>query len=131
MESGNVCFAFLLTLFAGLSTGIGGAISLLGKKTNTRFLAGALGFSAGVMIYVSFVEILPKGQSALVEAQGVVAGSWSATIAFFVGIAVIALIDNLIPEEANPHHNIGCPEDIECREPGPHGVDGRPGHRYS
>ncbi len=116
MWSNNVGFAFLLTLFAGLSTGIGGLIVLLSKKTNTRFLAGALGFSAGVMIYVSFVEILPKGQSALVEARGTSAGSWLAAGAFFAGIIFIGLIDFAIPKEANPHHNMGCPENIECPE---------------
>lgn len=114
---GNIWFAFLLTLFAGLSTGIGGAIALVSKKTNTRFLAGALGFSAGVMIYISFVEILVKGQEALVTARGVVAGSWLATAAFFGGMIVIGLIDHFIPEEANPHHNMECPDDIDCEEP--------------
>ena len=55
----NVLLAFALTLFAGLSTGIGSAIAFLTKKTNKKFLSLSLGFSAGVMIYVSFVEIFP------------------------------------------------------------------------
>lgn len=117
MWQSNVWFAFLLTLFAGLATGVGGAIALVSKKTNTRFLAGALGFSAGVMIYVSFVEILVKGKEALIAAKGMVAGSWLAAVAFFAGIIVIGLIDHLIPEETNPHHNMSCPDDIECGEP--------------
>jgi len=111
--TGDVGFAFLLTLFAGLSTGIGGLIALLGKKTNTQFLAGALGFSAGVMIYVSFVEILPKGQESLTLAMGQPSGAWFTAAAFFGGMLLIGIIDFLIPEEANPHHTIPCPEDIE------------------
>ena len=57
MNFSNILFAFSLTLFAGLATGIGSLLSLLTQKTNTKFLSVALGFSAGVMIYVSFVEI--------------------------------------------------------------------------
>ena len=60
MELQNVLFAFGLTLFAGLSTGFGSVLAFLAKRTNTKFLSGALGFSAGVMIYVSFIEIFAK-----------------------------------------------------------------------
>ena len=70
MDPGNFWFAFGLTLFAGLSTGIGSALAFFTKSTNTRFLSVSLGFSAGVMIYVSMVEIFVKGRDAL----GLVAG---------------------------------------------------------
>ncbi len=103
MELSNVLFAFALTLFAGLSTGIGSALSLLTNRTNTKFLSVALGFSAGVMIYVSFAEILVKANTALISALGQKAGSWAAVGGFFFGIAVIALIDRLIPSAENPH----------------------------
>ena len=56
--SENLLFAFALTAFAGLSTGIGSAIGFFSKKTNKAFLSATLGFSAGAMIYVSFVKIL-------------------------------------------------------------------------
>lgn len=109
----NSWLALLLTLFAGLSTGIGGAMALLSKKVNTRFLSLALGFSAGVMVYVSFMDILPKGQEALVKVHGPSAGSWMAIAAFFAGMAAIAIIDRVIPEDNNPHHP--CPADqIDC-----------------
>ena len=52
--------AFLLTLFAGLSTGIGAAIAFFSKFNNDKVFSIGLGFSAGVMIYVSFVEIFPE-----------------------------------------------------------------------
>ena len=50
----EVLFAFFLTTIAGLSTGIGSLIALIAKKTNTNFLSISLGFSAGIMIYVSW-----------------------------------------------------------------------------
>ncbi len=103
MEFSTVLFAFSLTLFAGLATGIGSALSLLTNRTNTRFLSVALGFSAGVMIYVSFVEIFFKAKEALVGSLGEKMGTWTTVGGFFFGILVIALIDKLIPSAENPH----------------------------
>lgn len=103
MEFSSVIFAFALTLFAGLSTGIGSALSLLSKKTNTKFLSVALGFSAGVMIYVSFVEIFMKAKDSLIAELGVKNGTWATVGGFFFGILLIAIIDKLIPSEENPH----------------------------
>lgn len=103
-DTSTILFAFLLTLFAGLSTGIGSAIAFFTKKTNETFLSIALGFSAGVMIYLSFVEILPKSIESLDEATGFDGSAFNiATIAFFGGIALTAIIDRLVPNVANPH----------------------------
>ncbi|HDP54786.1 MAG TPA: zinc transporter ZupT [Bacteroidetes bacterium] len=99
----SVLIAFGLTLFAGLSTGIGSAIAFFAKHTNTKFLSVALGFSAGVMIYVSFIEIFFKAKDSLVEALGLHAGSWLTVGSFFGGIALIAIIDKVIPSVENPH----------------------------
>jgi ZIP family zinc transporter len=99
----NLVLAFGLTLFAGLATGIGSALGFFTKHTNTRFLAAALGFSAGVMIYVSFVEILASARDALGKAWGGPGGSWATAAAFFGGIAFIAIVDKLIPGFENPH----------------------------
>ncbi|MDP2876573.1 MAG: zinc transporter ZupT [Holophaga sp.] len=106
-----VVFAFSLTLFAGLATGIGSAIAFFAKRTNTRFLAISLGFSAGVMIYVSFVEIFPKAQVALTAVHGARLGPVLTVVSFFIGIALIALVDQLIPSGENPHEVRG-PEDM-------------------
>lgn len=103
MDFYSVLFAFALTLFAGLSTGIGSLLSLITKRTSTKFLSIALGFSAGVMIYVSFVEILAKAKVALVTELGEKLGTWTTVGGFFFGILVIALIDKLIPSAENPH----------------------------
>lgn len=95
--------AFGMTLLAGLSTGIGSLIALLTRHTNRKFLSVALGFSAGVMIYVSLVEILAQAQTTLAAALGTRGGHTAAVLAFFGGMGVIALIDKLIPEGENPH----------------------------
>lgn len=99
----NVILAFLLTLLAGLSTGIGSCIAFLAKKTNRKFLSVSLGFSAGVMIYVSMIEIFSKAQVSLVGELGSRMGSWATVLSFFGGMALIAIIDKLLPSEKNPH----------------------------
>ncbi|MDO5082792.1 zinc transporter ZupT [Arachnia propionica] len=99
----DVWFALLLTLLAGLSTAIGGAIGVCGRSDSTRLLSLGLGFSAGVMVHVSFVEILPKGRDQLAAAFGEKPGNWYTLLAFFGGVAVIAVIDRLVPAAINPH----------------------------
>ncbi|NCB41392.1 MAG: zinc transporter ZupT [Clostridia bacterium] len=99
----NVVFAFSLTLFAGLCTGIGSALAFFTKKSNTKFLSVSLGFSAGVMIYVSMIEIYFKAKDSLVSELGIDKGSWITVIAFFGGMFIIGLIDRLIPSSENPH----------------------------
>jgi ZIP family zinc transporter len=108
----DVLFALGLTIFAGLSTGIGSLIGFLSKKFNPKFLSGALGFSAGVMIYVSLVEIFVKAKDSLIASFGEKQGYWITVIGFFAGIAVIAIIDRLIPSYENPHEikNMDDPE---------------------
>lgn len=107
----EILFAFGLTMFAGLATGIGSLLAFFTKRTNTRFLSIALGFSAGVMIYVSFIEIFPKAKSALADVYGETTAYWYTTAAFFAGIFLIAIIDKLIPSFENPHE-IRMVEDI-------------------
>jgi ZIP family zinc transporter len=101
--SSEVWIALGLTLFAGMATGVGSAIAFFASRTNYRFLSIATGFSAGVMLYVSFVEILAKGQEALQEAWGETGGEWANVGGFFGGIALIGIIDTLIPSAENPH----------------------------
>ena len=103
MEEGNVLLALLLTLFAGLATGIGSAIAFIAKRTNTKLLSLSLGFSAGVMIYISFVEIFPDARHAFIERFGEFQGMLYTLIAFFGGMLLIALIDKFIPSAENPH----------------------------
>lgn len=103
MDFESILFPLGLTIFAGLATGIGSGLAFFSKRFNPKFLAGALGFSAGVMIYVSFTEIFIKAKDALVTSYGDNVGYWMTTLSFFAGIALIALIDTLIPSFENPH----------------------------
>jgi ZIP family zinc transporter len=107
----NILAAFALTLVAGLSTGIGSTIAFFAKKTNTRFLAVSLGFSAGVMIYVSMVEIFFKAKDSLSAAMGEKPGLLVTIAAFFGGMLLMGLIDRLLPSEQNPHEvkTLGAP----------------------
>jgi ZIP family zinc transporter len=99
----TLLLAFGITLLAGLSTGVGSAIGFLAHHTNTRFLAIAIGFSAGVMIYVSFVEIFVKALESLTEVLGESTGYWVTTGSFFMGVLAMAVIDRLVPLFENPH----------------------------
>ncbi|BEQ13012.1 zinc transporter ZupT [Desulfoferula mesophila] len=99
----HLTLAFSLTILAGLATGLGSAAVLLARRTNTQLLALALGFSAGVMVYVSFVEMLAKAKAQLTSALGEGPAAWATAGAFFGGIAFIGLIDRLVPEADNPH----------------------------
>jgi zinc transporter, ZIP family len=100
----NLLLAFALTTFAGLSTGFGSFLAFFSKRENKFFLATALGFSAGVMIYVSFVEMLPKSLEMLESVYGENGAAWLMTAGFFAGIFFIGIIDRLVPEYENPHH---------------------------
>jgi ZIP family zinc transporter len=117
MLNENVWIAFGLTLFAGLATGIGSALAFFAKRTNTKFLSLALGFSAGVMLYVSFVEIFFKAKDALVAATGAITGTWMTVVSFFCGILLIGIIDKLVPSFENPHE-IRNVEEMENNGPG-------------
>jgi len=100
--SGNVGFALALTLVAGLSTGIGSAIAYFIKHPKVLYLSFSLGLSAGVMIYVSFMELLPGAIEKVGEELGV--------LFFFIGIGFIAIVDLLVPEPENPHNYEGLDE---------------------
>ena len=94
----DIGFALLLSALAGLSTTIGSVLALFVRKPGPRLMALTLGFSGGVMILVSFVELLPKGIEAI--------GFGPANLVFFGGMAAMFLIDALIPHDymAEHHH---------------------------
>ena len=77
--------ALVLTLIAGLSTTIGSFIAILVKKPSSKFISLIMGFSAGVMILVSFVELLQQG----IESSGFIFGN----LFFFFGMGLMFLID--------------------------------------
>ncbi len=95
--------ALTLTLLAGLSTGLGSALAIMVPHTNKKLLTFALGFSAGIMLYVAFVEIMPESRESLLQQLPAASGGWITTLAFFGGILLIWLIDHLVPDIQNPH----------------------------
>lgn len=103
LEGNNVLIAFILTIIAGLCTGGGSFLALLTKTTNTRFLSVALGFSAGVMIYISFTELLLDATISSVASFGPKAGKVYVILCFMAGIVLMAIIDYLVPTYENPH----------------------------
>lgn len=104
--------AFIITLLAGAATGIGSLIALFARTTNKKFLSFSLGLSAGVMIYVSMVELFPQARIRFLEDYGIQQAEAFTALFFFVGIAVIAIIDKLVPSVENPHE-IRQVEDME------------------
>lgn len=102
----GIISALILTLIAGAATGIGGALVLFKKKISSDFLAGALGVSAGVMIFISMAEMFPESQE-MIAGTGLTHGEAFVLVAFFVGMGLITLIDFAIPEYENPHEATG------------------------
>lgn len=113
----DVWIAFGLTAFAGMATGIGSIIAFTAKRTNYRFLSVATGFSAGVMLYVSFVEIFVKGVESLTQRYGDYWGHWINAASFFGGMLLIGVIDNLIPAAENPHETHSEAETLPLHNP--------------
>ena len=112
MTENNIWLAFGLTMVAGLSTGIGSLIALIAKHTNTKFLCASLGFSAGVMLFVSFMDLLPVAKQELALELGDRMGMLALLIAFFCGMGLILLIDFLVAAQNNPHELQGL-EDMD------------------
>ncbi|MFO8071067.1 MAG: zinc transporter ZupT [Polyangia bacterium] len=107
---GSVSIAFALTAFAGLSTGLGALVVFFTRRPKLTMLAFGLGFSSGVMVYISLVELLPLAMQSFSE--NLEPGSaWIAVACFFGGIAISAIIDRLVPEPSNPHEVVAL-EDV-------------------
>jgi ZIP family zinc transporter len=100
---GHFGFALGLTVLAGLATGLGSTIAFFAHRSNLRLLAQSLAFSAGVMLYVSFMEIIPTATAELTEHFGESMAVWLTHAGFFGGIVSMALIDWLVPSAENPH----------------------------
>ena len=112
----NVLVAFGLTLFAGLATGLGALVVFFTRRPSFRLLSFGLGFSSGVMVYVSLVELLPTSMEITKRSTGSPTGAWIALACFFGGMIVSSVIDYLVPEPANPHEAVSMEQ---IREAGP------------
>ncbi len=104
----NYIIPLLLTLLAGLATAIGSVFAFVIKKDNLKALSVGLGFSAGVMILLSFRDIIPASREMLAPNYPV-HGDWIVYFGFIIGIVVAVLIDYFIPdhidEEELAHRN--------------------------
>lgn len=97
----NILVAFFLALFAGASTCIGAVIAFFSAKDNTKMLSAGLGFSAGVMVYISFMELLP---GAIREFNKLYEyGDLLAYGVFFGSMLACIFIDKVVPKDVNPH----------------------------
>ena len=102
----QVLHALLLSFLAGAATAIGGALAFVIKKDNLKVLSLGLGFSAGVMIYVSFMELLPQARQALAALYGARTAGWAGVGIFFAGIVLAWLIDTLLPSHHVEEHTL-------------------------
>nr|QGT49806.1 zinc transporter ZupT [uncultured Candidatus Melainabacteria bacterium] len=96
----NFALAFSLTMLAGLTTAIGGAIAFITKKDNLKALSVGLGFSAGVMIFISLVDIIPSSES-LLKANFPETFKWLVFGGFVIGLLVSVLIDYFLPDHVD------------------------------
>ena len=96
MDRSTVLFAFGITLFAGLATGIGGLIAFFARRTKTTFLAFSLGFSAGVMIFISFTELLTDAGEIMKMNYNSNVAAWLTFMSFIAGIGLSAAIDKIL-----------------------------------
>lgn len=96
----NYGLALLMTLLAGLATAIGGGIAFIVKKNNLKALSIGMGFSAGVMIFLSFNEIIPEAGEMLKQ-HFPVDYNWIVYTGFIIGIIVAILIDYFIPDHVD------------------------------
>lgn len=96
----NIGIAFSLTMLAGLTTAIGGAIAFVTKKDNLKALSIGLGFSAGVMIFVSMVDIIPNAEK-LLQLNFPNKFQWLVYGGFVAGLIVSILIDYFLPDHVD------------------------------
>lgn len=101
--------ALLVSLLAGLATSIGGLLAMNKKTLEREWLAVSLAFAAGAMLMVSFMQILPLGIEKMSETQSMMAAQTITFVSFFLGIALVLMIDRFLPASLNP-------SEIEGRE---------------
>ncbi|DAB27511.1 MAG: zinc transporter ZupT [Sulfurimonas sp. RIFOXYD12_FULL_33_39] len=112
----TLLFAFMLTLLAGMATSIGAVLAFFSKSKNYTVLSIGMGFSAGVMIYVSFVEILAKSKNSFILLySNEITGETLSVLCFFAGILFSAVIDRIIPDDVNPHETKSNSELLELK----------------
>jgi len=113
MEQYNLLMAFGLTFVAGLSTGIGGLLTYFSKQTNRSFLSFSLGLAAGVLLFVSFVEIFPESLRLFGSVAAPSKAFTFTLLSFFAGIIIMALIDMLFPHHVDVNRVVAEDEQLK------------------
>ena len=93
----NFIPAMMITLFAGLATTIGGGIAFILKKNDLKALSVGLGFSAGVMIFLSFTDMLPEADK-LLSTNFPNNHEWLTYLGFIIGLVLAIAIDYFLPD---------------------------------
>lgn len=88
----------LLTLFAGMSTVLGGFVTFFIKRDNLKALSVGLGFSAGMMIYLSLNDLVPEASEMLNSYYGLTMSKAFAFLGFFIGMFIAIIIDYFVPD---------------------------------
>ena len=101
-----------------MATSIGGLIAFFAKRTKTTFLSFSMGFSAGVMIYISFTQILSNANDIISGSYEAKTSAWLTLLFFVIGFFITALIDKMLPAIDNPHEarTVEQMTDIEARK---------------
>jgi ZIP family zinc transporter len=108
----NFAIAFSLTMLAGLTTAIGGIIAFITKKDNLKVLSLGLGFSAGVMIFISLVDIIPGAEN-LLKVNFPDSYKWMVFGGFLVGLLLSVAIDYFLPDHVDTEELLH-PDDPEA-----------------
>ena len=85
----SVIEPILLSLIAGMATGIGGIIVLMMRKTSDRVVSFSLGFASGVMLMVSFNNLFLEAERLLTHFELIVM--------FSLGALMMIALDLTIP----------------------------------
>lgn len=106
----NYAIALFITFLAGLATAIGSVFAFVLKRDNLKALSVGLGFSAGVMIFLSFTDIIPSAEEML-KSTFPNNSQWIVYLGFIVGIVVAILIDYFIPDHI-PEQDLEHPDEV-------------------
>jgi len=95
-------YAILLCAVASLSTGVGGIIIAVCPKMTNRTLCISQGFAAGVMLGISFLDMLPKSFENIRQTNGVYHTLAKITLLFIAGWIVAVLMAKIVVPKNEP-----------------------------
>lgn len=109
----DIMRALLLSLGAGLSTLLGALVVVFTKKKSEKLVTVSLGFAAGVMVSVSFLDMLPLATDLLAQQYNKAIGVVISVASLLLGVGIASGLDKLVPhehgktgEDENSHGNI-------------------------